>query len=62
MGYIIGAQASSSPTLPTYLSRIQIPVAYDPDATCEILDEMIRDIIQPQDYIKNTRINSVLLL
>lgn len=40
------------PHTPTYLSRIQIPVAYDPNATCEILDEMIRDILQPQDYIK----------
>ena len=34
------------------LSRIQVPIEYNPDATCELLEEILRDIIQPHDYIK----------
>jgi len=40
------------PHTPDYLSRIQVPVYYNPDATCKVLDAMLRDILQPEDYIK----------
>lgn len=37
---------------PMYLSRIQLPIDYDPDANCDKLEEVLRDIIQPEDFIK----------
>ena len=41
-----------SPHRPDHLSRIQIPIEYNPGATCEVLEGMLRDILQPADYIK----------
>lgn len=41
-----------SPHTPNYLSKIQVPIEYNPDATCEILEGMLRDILQPADYPK----------
>jgi putative DNA primase/helicase len=37
---------------PHYLSTIQVPIEYIPEATCEIIEEVMREIIQPKDYIK----------
>lgn len=37
---------------PLYMSRVQIPLEYNPDATCEELERILRRIILPQDYIK----------
>ena len=42
----------SIPHNPMYLSVIQVPIDYDPNATCEKIEEILRDIIQPEDYIK----------
>ncbi len=36
----------------TYLSRIQLPIEYDPNATCPHIDEMFRRVARPDDIPK----------
>lgn len=37
---------------PDYLSRIQIPIEYNPDAESVVLNEIIDDVLDPEDRIK----------
>lgn len=37
---------------PEYKSRIQLPIEYDPDATCPSIIKVLNTILKPEDYIK----------
>lgn len=51
-GYYNWRTGEFRPHDPDYLSRIQVAVAYDPEATCPTLDAIIRDVLHPRDVQK----------